>query len=168
MKYFLTLALLALVGVAAVTSDAKVPRYAHILVVMEENKDYGQIVGSADAPTITALGRTYGYATNFFAESHPSEPNYVALVGGSTYGIRDDDAYYCKPRVARPDCSDADKPNYPDHTIYGPSLATQLEAAGLSWKNYNESIPKPGSTDIQTGTYAVKHTGFMNFASVQN
>lgn len=159
--------------------DLAVPAYDHIFVIMEENKDYGQIVGSPDAPTISALARTYGVATDFYAETHPSEPNYVALVGGYTYGIRDDDAYYCKPGDTRSHCPHAAGTGYVDHTIDAQNLATQLQAAHRMWKNYNESLPSPGSTAVVAAdprasnvpadllVYASKHSGFINFASVQ-
>ncbi|HVS46938.1 MAG TPA: alkaline phosphatase family protein [Verrucomicrobiae bacterium] len=168
MKYFLTFALIALLGASAGPQDAKVPRFSHIFVIMEENKDYGQIIGSPDAPTITALGKRYGYATQFYAETHPSQPNYVALIGGYTYGIRDDDAFYCHADDQRPYCKNSSKPGYVDHTVDRPSLASQLEAAGLTWKNYNEDLPSPGSEAIAAGAYAAKHSGFLNYASVQN
>ncbi|MDQ2872864.1 MAG: phosphoesterase [Candidatus Eremiobacteraeota bacterium] len=167
-------------GAKTASADLRMPQYKHVIVIMEENKAYGQVVGSADAPAISRLARAYGTATQFFAETHPSEPNYVALVGGSTFGIRDDDAFYCKPHDVRPACPNAGRAGYPNHTIEGPSLATQLERAGLSWKNYNESLPHAGSlatiaTDSHAANvppdlyvYASKHSGFVNFASVQN
>jgi len=159
--------------------DLAVPRYAHIFVIIEENKDYGQVVGSSDAPTITRLAHEYGNATDFYAETHPSEPNYVAFIGGYTYGIRDDDGYFCTPHDANPACPDSNKPGYVNHTIDAPNLATQLESAGLSWKNYNESLPHAGSLAVVAAdphargvpptlqVYAAKHSGFINFASVQ-
>ncbi len=159
--------------------DLAVPRYAHIFVIIEENKDYGQVIGSSDAPTITRLAHEYGNATDFYAETHPSEPNYVAFVGGYTYGIRDDDGYFCKPHDTNPACPNSNKPGYVNHTIDAPNLATQLEAAGLSWKNYNESLPHAGSLAVAAAdahargvpptlpVYASKHSGFINFLSVQ-
>ena len=159
--------------------DLAVPRYQTIIVIVEENKDYSQIVKGDDAPTIAKLARTYGNATQFFGEVHPSEGNYVALVGGDTYGIDDDDAYYCKPGLTRPMCKYSHEPGYTNHTIDEPNLASQLQAAGLTWKGYYESIPSSGS-DATIGNdpkadgaakialYASKHSGFMNFASVQN
>jgi phospholipase C len=159
--------------------DLKMPRYRHIFVIMEENKDYGQIIDSPDAPFITKMAHEFGNATAFYAETHPSEPNYVALVGGYTYGIQDDDAFYCKPHDSRKFCSGSNKPGYPDHTVNAPNLATQLQAAGLTWKNYNESLPEAGSLAViapdpdekdapNLPVYASKHSGFVNFASVQN
>jgi phosphatidylinositol-3-phosphatase len=145
--------LFAFALVAAGNADLEIPRYQHIVVIIDENKDYGQILDPAHAPHISALAKAYGNATNFWAETHPSEPNYVALVGGDTFGIQDDGAY-----------------SSAGHTIDGANLATQLDAAGLTWKGYYESIPAPGSSVIfaNGGLYATKHSGFMNFASVQN
>jgi phosphatidylinositol-3-phosphatase len=175
----LTLALVS-VGAAPLSRDATIPRYAHIFVIMEENKDYGQVIGSADAPTITSLAKSYGLASQFYAETHPSEPNYVALVGGYTYGIRDDDAFYCRPHDTRDYCTNAGKPGYVNHTVDAPNLAAQLRSAHLTWKNYNESLPQAGSLAVIAAdpkasdipgdlpVYASKHSGFINFASVQH
>ncbi len=163
----LSLGALPTSGWATTARDLEMPRYAHIFVIVEENKDYGQIIGSADAPTITRFAHEYGNATDFYAETHPSEPNYVALVGGYTYGIRDDDAYFCRPHLRDPSCPGSDSTGYVNHTIDAPNLATQLEAAGFTWKNYLESLPAPGSLVASAGLYASKHSGFINFRSVQ-
>src|SRR5476651_2026052 len=77
----------ALAASAPTPEDLAVPRYAHIFVVMDENKDFQSIDGGADAPAMTRLARTYGDALRFYGEVHPSEANYVALLGGSTFGI---------------------------------------------------------------------------------
>jgi hypothetical protein len=158
--------------------DLAVPRYKHVFVIMGENKDWDRIDGSSNAPRLAAFARAYGDATHFYGEVHPSEANYVGLLGGSTFGIHDDDAYYCTPGSTQPSCSHAAAPGYATHTIDAPHLGTQLEAAGLTWKNYNESIPAPGSLAVigydpaEDGAndvpyYASKHSGFINFASVQ-
>jgi hypothetical protein len=180
--FFLASALCAtlLVGAAPGAGLEGVPRFAHIVVIVEENKDYDQIFDPASAPTIAGLAKTYGNATQFFGEVHPSEANYVALVGGSTFGIHDDDAYYCAPNSTRLMCTGTDQPGYANHTIDAPHIGTQLAAVGLTWKGYYESLPAPGSDAVvasdpafadgtrKTALYASKHSGFMNFASVQN
>jgi len=159
--------------------DLAVPRYKHIFVIMGENKDWYRVDGSANAPRLAALAKSYGDATHFYGEVHPSEANYVALLGGSTYGIHDDDAYYCAPSSTRPSCPHAGNAGYATHTIDAPHLGTQLQAMGLTWKNYNESIPEPGSLAVVGSNpaadgpdapayYASKHSGFINFASVQH
>ncbi len=174
------LSLLASPALAQTRADAAVPRYAHVVVIIEENKDYQQILAGKDAPNIARLARTYGTATQFYSEVHPSEANYVALLGGDTFGIHDDDAYYCKAGSSAPYCFGAGKPGYADHTVREPHLGDQLQAAGLTWKGYYEDIPEAGSGSVFAGPggapaldstaayYASKHSGFMNFASVQN
>lgn len=157
-----------------------VPRYQHIFVIVEENKNYAQIMDPAIAPNLAGLARRYGMATQFFAEVHPSEGNYVALLGGDTFGIHDDDAFYCRPGSTRPDCKGSSAPGYANHTVQARHLGDQLTDAGLSWKGYYEDLPEPGSLAVtasdprfdngtrKTALYASKHSGFVNFADVQS
>jgi hypothetical protein len=154
------------------------PRYAHIFVIIEENHTADEIVPSRISPSLTRLAQTYGYAWRFYAETHPSEPNYVAILGGNTFGIRDDDAFWCKPGAKDVACPHAAGPDYVDHTIPAPSLAAQLAQQHLTWKGYFEDIPAAGSRAWRwpdaaaagnpPGLYAVKHNGFMNFRDVQS
>ena len=64
-------------------ADLAIPRYAHIFNIIEENQAYARIMGNPDAPIVNRLAATYGSASNFYGEVHPSEGNYVALIGGS-------------------------------------------------------------------------------------
>jgi hypothetical protein len=166
MRYLPSILLVAAL-LGATSPDLAVPRYDHIFVIVEENKGYGDVIGDPNAPTITQLAKTYG--------------NYIAMVGGDTFGIHDDDAFYCKEGSTQAQCSAAAlQPGYADHTVDTPTIGTQLESAGLTWKGYYESLPSPGSTAVvasdpsfgdgtrKTALYASKHSGFMNFASVQN
>lgn len=162
------------------SAGESVPRYEHIFVIVEENHTADQIIGSGRAPTLDALAKAYGLASNFYGETHPSEPNYVAMLGGDTFGISDDDAYYCKPGSEEDGCSSADSEGYVHHTITAPNLTDQLAAKGLSWKGYFENLPAPGSgvfrypsssepvRGLPHSLYAAKHNGFMNFKSVQD
>ncbi|THD59788.1 alkaline phosphatase family protein [Phenylobacterium sp.] len=188
MRRFFTVAAVAaglvlspLAAPAAPTAGREgVPHYDHVFVILEENKDYGQIMSPASAPNIAGLAVKYGDAAQFFAEVHPSEANYVALLGGDTFGIHDDDAYYCDPGSTRPFCGGAKAPGYATHRVQVPHLGDQLLAIGLTWKGYYENLPEPGSGAVIAGDpkaangmrtaslYASKHSGFMNFASVQD
>lgn len=174
---------LAVAGAASAAAPAPalegVPRYDHVFIIVEENKDYAQIMSPAAAPNIAGLAAKYGDAAQFFGEGHPSEGNYVALLGGDNLGMHDDDAFYCKPGSTEPYCNGAMKPGYADHTAYTPHLGDQLAAAGLTWKGYYEDLPEPGSLAIVAGDpkstntmrtaalYAAKHTGFTNFETTQ-
>lgn len=156
------------------------PSYTHIFVIVEENKSYAQLLDPQVAPNLTRLAHDYGAATAFYGEVHPSEANYVAMLGGDTFGIHDDDAFYCKPGARDRFCGGSAKPGYPDHTVYARHLGQQLESKGLSWKGYYGGLPAPGSLavvagELQSGDharpaalYASKHSGFLNFAAVQS
>src|SRR5258708_52607 len=82
-------------ALAAATAGANavppnVPRFDHVIVVVFENKDRTDVVGSTAAPTFNSLARRYAELVRYRAVAHPSLPNYLALVSGSTHGIHDD------------------------------------------------------------------------------
>ena len=141
----------------ALANSDNLPTYRHVFSIVEENRSFGQIIGNPDAPTFNRLATEYGLATSYFGTSHPSEPNYVAMVGGSDFGIHDDGSYLT-------------------NRVEAPSLASQLEARGLSWKSYSQSLPFAGFTGTcfpcnssdPSSLYASKHNGFLNFAGVQD
>lgn len=155
------------------------PRYQHIFIIIAENQSFKRMMTGDLTPNLQRLARTYNLATDFFASVHPSEGNYVAILGGSTFGIHDDDAYYCTPGSTRRWCDKSKRAGYADHTIRSRSLVDQLEEHRLTWKGYFEDIPAPGSDEVRWpdpaspppdkpgGLYVAKHNGFMNFARVQ-
>jgi phosphatidylinositol-3-phosphatase len=151
------------------------PRYQHIFVIVAENKSFDQIVGSPSAPRLNALAKEYGLATRFYGEVHPSEGNYAAMLGGNTFGIHDDDAWYCKSFTINLNCRNSFLPGYAPHSIQAPGLMDQLAAAKLTWKGYFEDLPSPGSLEISSPAgpgvpadlYVAKHNAFINFESVR-
>jgi hypothetical protein len=108
--------LLAQIPPSVATNDAT-PPFAHIVVVVEENHSFSEIVGNPQAPYINSLASAGVLLTNYHAVSHPSEPNYFALYAGSTFGVQDDGNY------SEPD----------------PTLATILQGNGESFIGYVES-----------------------------
>ncbi len=121
------------------------PRFTHVLVVVFENHERSSLAGSPSASTFDALGRRYATLTRYDAVTHPSLPNYLALVSGSTQGITSD-------------CTDC--------VVAARSLADTLEAAGLTWKTYAEGLPERGFIGAGAGRYAKKHDPFLYFRSV--
>ncbi len=121
------------------------PHFSHVVIVVMENHEYSQIVGNPDAPYINSLARRYALATNYQALSHPSLPNYLALIGGSSFGIHSD-------------CTDCG--------VSAPNLVDQLEAHGISWKGYMEGLPSPCFTGPGSGQYAKKHDPFVYFKDI--
>jgi phosphatidylinositol-3-phosphatase len=168
---------------SASTANSAIPRYQHIIEIMMENTSYPTIIGNPLAPQINALADQYGLATNYFGVTHPSEPNYVASMAGSFFGIQDDNQFYCTPELASTDpmCAGTTV----DHTVDAPNLASQLTAAGMTWRGYFQNLPPiPPSGVIMTGPdangpytfkwpsssdalYASKHNPFVNFTNTQ-
>jgi hypothetical protein len=176
---------MALPGVSSASNQQSgIHHYRHIVEIMMENTSYGTIIGNPLAPNINALANKYGLATNYFGVTHPSEPNYVANIGGSFFGIQDDNQFYCTPALATtdPNCAGTTV----DHTVSAQSLADQLTAAGKTWKGYFQSLPPmpPAGQLVMTGPnangpytfkwpsntdalYASKHNPFVNFTGTQ-
>lgn len=170
-------------GVSSAGVQGAIPHYNHIVEIMMENRSYSTIIGNSLAPNINALAAKYGLATDYFGVTHPSEPNYVANVGGSYFGIQDDNQFYCTPALSSTDPTCAG--TTVDHTISAPNIASQLTAAGMTWKGYFQSLPPiPSSGVVSTGPnangpytykwpsntdalYASKHNPFVNFTGTQ-
>jgi phosphatidylinositol-3-phosphatase len=123
---------------------------AHIVVIVMENKEYGRIIGSSQAPFLNRLARRKVLLTREYAVTHPSLPNYLALTGGATFGIHVD-CTACKVSAA--------------------NLVDQLEVHGMSWKAYMQSMPYPcfkgASADRFPNDYAKKHDPFMYYNDVR-
>jgi hypothetical protein len=119
-----------------------VPRFKHIVVVVEENHSYSQVAFSRQAPYLTSLAAAGVRMTNSYAVTHPSQPNYLALFTGSTFGINNDSC---------------------PHHLSGPTLASDLRAVGDSFAGYSESLPRAGFAGCDSGLYARKHAPWVNF-----
>jgi hypothetical protein len=117
----------------------------HIVVVVEENHSYNQIVGSSDAPYMQSLIQKGALFTNAHGVTHPSQPNYLALFSGSTQGVTDDSC---------------NKP------FTGTNLASELINAKLTFTGYSEDMPKAGYTGCSTKGYARKHNPWVQFTNV--
>ena len=122
-----------------------VPHWDHIVVVVEENKSSNEIVGSPDAPFLTALAGHGLRLTNSYAITHPSEPNYLALFSGSTHTVTSDD---CPVQLS------------------GPNLAAALRSSGHTFVGYSESLPRTGFAGCSYGPYARKHNPWVDFAAL--
>lgn len=123
-----------------------VPAFSHVFVIVMENNEYGNIIGSGAAPYINSLANSYGLATNYYGASHPSLPNYLALTAGSTFGITSD-------------CTTC--------YVNATNIADQVEASGRSWKAYMEDMPSPCYTGASYANYAMKHDPFMYYNDIR-
>jgi phosphatidylinositol-3-phosphatase len=126
--------------------EARIPQFTHIIVIMFENHDYKNVIGSDTMPVFNQLAQQNVLLTNYHGVSHPSLPNYIALIGGDTYGIDSD-------------CTDC--------FLNTPSLPDYIEANGRTWKSYQEDIPSPCFVGNYKD-YRQKHNPFIYFDSIRN
>jgi phosphatidylinositol-3-phosphatase len=131
-----------------------IPNFKHVYLIVMENKEYVRIVGSKFAPYENGLMARYGLATSMYAESHPSEPNYIAMTSGGLQGVVGD-GYF---------------------NLSAPSIFDQIEAAGHTWHVYAQNYPgKCYTGSVATGgvdgwgyagEYARKHNPAISYTSI--
>ncbi|WP_026071214.1 MULTISPECIES: alkaline phosphatase family protein [Mycobacterium] len=152
-RLLLALGVVALVALAASPltpriglAAAAIPQPAHIVIVVEENRSENGIIGNKSAPFITSLAAKGANMTQSYAETHPSEPNYLALFAGNTFGVTKD---LC-----------------PINAGAAPNLGSELLAAGHTFVGFAEGLPTVGSPVCTAGKYARKHVPWANFTNV--
>src|SRR6266487_53886 len=129
--------------------------FQYIVTILMENKGLCDVTpsvvsgcssSSIPAPYLATLAQTYGFSTHYTAVDHPSEPNYVALFGGSTFGYTSD-GYCC-------------------FQLSAPNLVDRLEAAGLTWKAFAEDASGSGTCSF-TPPRAGDHYPFIDFSDMK-
>jgi len=123
--------------------------FGHVFIVVEENANYADVIANPSMPYLNGLANQYGLAANYFANAHPSIPNYFKLTTGDILTLIDAST----PRT------------FPVSTE---NVVRDLLAAGKTWKSYAEDIPSVGYTGGDTGRYAVRHNPLAYFTDVQN
>jgi hypothetical protein len=113
-----------------------------IMTVVLENTDYDAALRQ---PYLASLARQGALLTHFVAEAHPSQPNYIALIAGSTYGVRSDANVGLDAR----------------------QIGDLLETKGFQWKVYAEGYPGNCFLGAAAGAYVRKHVPFLSFKNVQ-
>ena len=132
-----------------VTATAAAAPFGHVVIVVEENTNYANVVGSSQAPYLNGLMTQYGSATQYYANTHPSIGNYMMLTTGQVLTNDDSQTPQSFPVSAN-------------------NVVRELVAAGKTWKSYAEDLPSVGYTGGDTGNYAVRHNPLAYIADVQN
>jgi len=125
---------------------ANPPTFSHVVLVVEENHSYSEVIGNASMPYFNSLASQYGLATQYFADAHPSLPNYFMLTTGLTETFDD---------------------NFVG-TISDDNVVRELVKAGKTWRAYAESLPSPGYIGGDSGLYFERHNPFAYLSDVQN
>ena len=125
---------------------ANQPTFDHVVLIVEENHSYGDVIGNSQMPYFNSLASKYGLATQYFANAHPSLPNYLVLTTGQMEALTDTFS----------------------GTISDDSVVRELTKAGQSWKAYEESIPSAGYTGGDSGLYVRRHDPFVYLSDVES
>lgn len=131
-------------GTGTVNSTGTVPQFSHVVIVMEENASYPDVIGSSAMPYLNSLATKYGLATQYFGDVHPSIGNYMMLTTGTLATVDD---------------------NF-SGTISNDNLVRQFAKDGKTWKSYAEGIPSAGYLGGDTGLYLKRHNPFAYFTDV--
>lgn len=121
-----------------------IPNFDHIVLIVMENRSYNEVVGNKNAPYANKLTEQNGFAANYYAVTHPSLPNYIALLGGDTYGIKNN-CIHC--------------------FVSKTNLIDQLEHAHKTWKAYFESLPSACFLGSEY-PYTRKYNSFVYFTDI--
>ena len=132
---------------SAQPAQARLPQPAHVVVIVEENKSFAQIIGNTNAPAINDFARHAALFTNAHGVTHPSLPNYLAMFAGITNDNGDD----CPATGISPSA---------------PNLGSELLAAHRSFAGFSEGLPVSGSTVCAAGSYARKHAPWVAFDNI--
>jgi acid phosphatase len=126
--------------------SASQPAFSHIILVVEENHSYSDVIGNSSMPYFNSLASKYGLATQYFADAHPSIPNYLMLTTGLMETLDD---------------------NF-SGTINDDNVVRELVKAGKTWKAYAESLPSPGYVGADSGLYLRRHNPLTYLSDVQD
>ncbi|HEY1453657.1 MAG TPA: alkaline phosphatase family protein [Roseiarcus sp.] len=186
-------ALLTAASLTLACSGAIAAAPKHVILIMMENHGTDTLLGNKeDAPFLNELIAEPGvsYATQYYGVTHPSLPNYLALIAGDTMGIHDDCKagadVKCRPEEFVPN---ADEPATAGrlltdeqekqaaetaHLFPGKTLIDQLDEAKVSWKVYMQGLPADQkgvefapldpNGKVVAKLYAQKHDPFVYFS----
>jgi hypothetical protein len=130
------------------TPVPSVPQFSHIFEIVLENTSYDRLVGSPQAPYFNSLAQQYGLATQFYAVTHPSLPNYFVLTAGDLLGVTDD----CDQTTAS--CKQT-----------ATNLTDTIEQSGRTWVAYFESMPAPCDT-TRAFPYTIHYNPFVYYTDI--
>jgi phosphatidylinositol-3-phosphatase len=133
------------VGNGSGGTTATVPQVQHVVVVSLENANYGDVVGTPNMPYLASLISHGALVSKYYANSHPSLPNYFTMTTGEA--ITNDDGY--------------------SDTVTTDNVVREMVAAGKTWKVYAESLPSAGYLGGDRGPYVRHHNPFPYLSDVQ-
>jgi phosphatidylinositol-3-phosphatase len=118
----------------------QIPRLDHVFLIVMENHHYDQVIGNTDAPFINSYAQSANLAANYYGVGHPSLTNYLEIVGGSNFGVENDNSpdwhnHSCKPNIV------THSPSYEGAPNVCPIAGFGLDAATPAVDDFNEGAP---------------------------
>ncbi|PWN52667.1 hypothetical protein IE53DRAFT_260403 [Violaceomyces palustris] len=117
--------------------------FDRVFTIFFENEDRANVLKDPNFKKATQMGIDQ---SSYYATTHPSQPNYIAYVSGSTQGVTNDS----------------------NANLNGKSIVDLLEPKGISWGAYAEALPSSNYTGSKSGTYYRKHEPFISFNNIRN
>jgi phosphatidylinositol-3-phosphatase len=133
------------VGNGSGGGSATVPQVQHVAIVVLENANYSDVVGTSSMPYLNRLLSKGSLAGQYYANSHPSIPNYFMMTTGQA--VTNDDTF--------------------SGVVTTDNVARELTMSSKSWKVYAESIPSAGYLGGDQALYLRRHNPFSYFIDVQ-
>lgn len=129
--------------------STSVPQFSHVFIVLEENHSFSDVVGNTNMPYLNGLITANALAAQYYANAHPSLPNYFELTVGEGTSITgtEGDSW--------------------DGVVTDDNVVRALTAAGKTWKSYAEALPSVGYLGGDTGAYLQRHVPVTYFSDVQ-
>ncbi len=131
------------------TQGSSIPKLSHVFLLVLENHSYADVIGNSSMPYLNNLASKNALATQYYADAHPSLPNYFELTVGEGASITgtEGDSF--------------------TGTVTQDNVVRALFAAGKSWKAYLESLPSVGYSGGDSAPYVVRHNPFVYFSDVK-
>jgi phosphatidylinositol-3-phosphatase len=126
------------------SASPQLPQFSHVVLVVEENHSFNQVIGNTSMPFLNQLANQNALATQYFADAHPSLPNYFMLTTGQLITL--DDSF--------------------QGTVSDDNIVRELVASGKSWKSYAENLPSVGYVGVDVYPYARRHNPFTFLTDV--
>jgi hypothetical protein len=123
------------IGPAAPTNN-----FDQFVIVLMENHDLSDIYGPASY--MTQLADQYAFSQHWASITNPSQPNYIALIGGSTFGVSGDG-------------------NHPN--LNYPTLVDIIENSGHTWNAIAEGSGSGCSINPDRGE---DHFPFLSYTTI--
>lgn len=128
------------------TPSVSQPTFAHVVLIVEENHSYSDVIGNSSMPYLNSLAQQYGLAAQYYADAHPSLPNYFMLTVGKTETFTDSFS----------------------SVVSDDNVVRELVKAGKTWKCYAESLPSAGYLGADVYPYLQQHNPFSYLSDVQS